>query len=273
VVVIDGTNFSDHVSLAIGDPRTASWDVVALDYTALDASSHRVFPRRVEMVSLAASDDVVLVAAYAAHEALAETMEVVTWVVDPTAGTSETDSFTTPGTGRWDGDAPSVGWVDGRWIMFATEDAPGFNYLENRRDTLWTSSDGLAWSQVDLPNGLGGVDWVQLAVGPMGVIAATCPYVGMGGHARGRVWYSADGLEWATVPQLDSCASPTAVSEYGFVIDLDGSALRLVAADGSEVYQMPVPFEDASGVAASSGDTLLVSAGAVFRGFWFYSTS
>ncbi|MDJ0769361.1 MAG: hypothetical protein QNJ12_11225 [Ilumatobacter sp.] len=256
VAVVDGTDFSDHVPLAIGDPRTGSWDVVVLDYSALDGREGGV-----SVVGLTASDDVVLVAGYSAREEPAGMMDVVTWVVDPATGRSETGSFDVA-LHEYDMAAPPIAWVDGRWILFAIEDIPDPDG-GGRSNTLWMSSDGLAWSQADLPM----QDVYSLAVGPMGAVAST--------HWAG-FWYSADGLEWTQVPQSppDLGGSLTAVGDYGFVVSgEDPEPLQLVAPDGSGVYQVPAPFEAAGSAAASSGDTLLVSTQSWMRGPWLFTPS
>lgn len=262
VVVVGGTDFSDHVPLAIGDPRTGSWDVVSLEYAALDGRSAGV-----STVNLSASDDEVLVAAYSVPDDAAEMIDVVTWVVDPATGASTSNSFAV-GARLWETNAPLAAWVDGHWILI--EDMPG----REQPNALWTSSDGLAWSQADLPDSMGGAIW--LAAGQQGVAASNCTGMGGYGDAHDAYWFSTDGLEWTTVTYGDHPAPLTAVGEYGFVLRKDSGLLQLLAVDGSEVYHLATPFlatpVGATDGAASSGDTLLVLAQiGADPGLWLYS--
>jgi hypothetical protein len=225
----------------------------------------------VEKFSFAANDDHVLVAAYSAPDE-SGTMDVVTWVVDPVRGTSATNSFRIAATARQDAgllDRPSVAWAKGRWILIAYEDVAGPEGDESR-NTLWTSSDGLAWSRADLPQGMGGV--YSIATGPRGVAAATCTFgPGADGSDPEGIWYSTDGLGWARVPGwAPGHQTPViGVGEYGFAIRGGESGVELSTEDGSEVYRMAGPFNDV-GAAASSDNTLLIHA--LHRGqLWLYS--
>jgi hypothetical protein len=268
VVVVDGTDVAARVPLAIGDPRTGVWDRVVLDHTALEGNDTGV-----STVNLAAGDDAVLVAAMSAPSEGADVSDVLTWVVDPATGTSESNSFAVDATRESPTDAPLVARVDGRWILIADEDVPERDG-SGRRSTLWTSSDGLEWSQTDLPDDMAAIR--SLATGQRGV-AAVNDGTGAGG-VEDAIWYSVDGLEWTKVP-YEHAAHPIPVisaGKYGFVTV--GEPGLNVFADSSEVYGMFAPFDDEiggefdglSGAGASSGDTLLVLSENE-SGLWLYS--
>ncbi len=269
-------NEQDEIPLSIGDPRTGTWKRVPLDVTGIAVVRPEDGPPEgdLRLVSLAANDEEVLVAAYAAPAPNAEGQEVestqvMAWLVDAARATSTRNSSPIPATPS-ENVPPLVEWVEERWIMIAPEDAVGPEGDEPR-STLWTSPDGRAWSQVAMPEGMDGVHSVR--AGPSGVAASTC---GFGSRAseppEDGFWYSSDGLDWSLVPRPGG-HNPVIASwgDRGFVVggtpDDSATGVDLIASDGSGMELMPSPFKGAS-AAAASGDTLIVSPSG--SGLWLY---
>jgi hypothetical protein len=225
--------------------------------------------------SLAANDTEVLVAAYADLPPNAEGQEVVStqvivWLVDAARATSTRNSFADSATPS-EYVPPLVEWVEERWIMIALEDAAGPEGDE-RTNTLWTSPDGRAWSQVAMPEGMDGV--FSLRAGPSGVAAANSELFSRASEPG--LWYSSDGLDWSLVPQPEDPshwlggAVIASWGDRGFVVGgpaESGTGVHLIASDGSGMELMPSPFNGAS-AAAASGDTLIVSPSG--SGLWLY---
>jgi hypothetical protein len=193
------------------------------------------------------------------------------WLVDAAQGTATRHSFPVSAVVPEDL-KPLVAWVEERWILIALElSFRAVGLPDEHRNTLWTSPDGRAWSQVALPEDMTSVH--SLRAGPSGVAAATC---GMGSPVAGPpedgFWYSSDGLDWSLVPQPGG-HDPVIASwgDRGFVVggtpDDSATGVDLIASDGSGIELMPSPFKGAS-AAAASGDTLIVSPSG--SGLWLY---
>jgi hypothetical protein len=73
---------------------------------------------------------------------------------------------------------------------------------------IWTSTDGLHWSRVDLKNAFGGGAVGDVAAGPKGYLAVS---VSSATTASPAVWLSSDGRAWRAV-SLSTSPSPSAAA-------------------------------------------------------------
>ena len=245
----------DAPTLWIGDPTSGSWEpMMELDTSGLE---RELAPFGIVMVS---GTDRLLVAATTeadVRSTAGDRLEVsaVVWLVDPVQREAARTSITveTP----TDEVGPPFVWYDGRWHLMLPLTWEAWTPTGTR---LWTSSDGMTWTEDGLPEGLKTTsDWAWFTAGSSGVVICATH------EGNEGAWFSSDGVDWKFLGPEVFCRGVYSDS-LGFVLeknvlDENGSGFSRLSPDGTALEDLASPFP--GDTVAASGDNLIVYA---FRG-------